>query len=135
MTNIAKAIVRLREERRDGCSEPSPETWGGYFGSRKAYPRLGRNRARGDATSRQARSLRGRAPENFSCPESTLGQDQTDKESSLNVGRAEATRASARETEARRISARRPWCKSDSYSDSYQDIALAYRKFFASESL
>ena len=47
-----------------------------------------------DATSRQARSFRGRAPENFSGPESALGQDQTDEEGSLNAGRAAGSRSS-----------------------------------------
>src|ERR1019366_4798641 len=93
MTNIAKAIVRLREERRDAQNQVQK------LG--EAISVLEKLTRGPGATPRQALSLRGRPPENFSGPESTLGQDQTNKESSLNVGWAAGYASSARETAAR----------------------------------
>ena len=114
-----------------GCTEPSPKAWGSYFGFGKAYPKLGRNRAYGSASSRQTCSFGSRTQENFSGPESTLGQDQTDEKSSLNAGRAAGcVKTSSRETEARRISA-----QTEGLSNSYQGIAQRYAQMFRNHTL
>jgi len=87
MTNIAKAIDRLREERRDAQNQVQ-KLGEAIFVLEKLYPWLRLRSARGGVTSSQTRSFRSRAPENFSGPESTLGEDTRVEESSLTAGRA-----------------------------------------------
>src|ERR1022692_4656637 len=65
-----------------GCAESSAKAWGSYFGSGKVDSRSKQSHARNICNSCQASPFRGRAQENFSGPESTLGQDQADQESS-----------------------------------------------------
>jgi hypothetical protein len=101
MTNIAKAIVRLREERRDAQNQV--QKLGEAISVLEKLTRGAGASARGSAASREACSLRGRAPENLFSPESSLGEDQTNQESSLTAGRAAGSAKSSCETEARRI--------------------------------
>jgi hypothetical protein len=81
MTNIAKAIDRLREERREAQNQ---------------VQKLG------EAISVLEKLTRGAgATGNLSGSESTLGQDQTDQESGLNAGAGHSLAKSPRETDAR----------------------------------
>ena len=72
MTNIAKAIDRLREERRDAQNQV--QKLGEAISVLEKLTRgTGATVHAVGNTSRQARSFRSRTPENFSGPESTLG--------------------------------------------------------------
>jgi len=80
MTNIAKAIDRLREERRDAQNQVQK-----LGEAISVLEKLTRAQAQVCTRWRhisQTRSFRSRAPENFSGPESTLGEDTRVEESS-----------------------------------------------------
>ena len=88
MTNIAKAIVRLREERRDAQNQVQ-KLGGSYFSSGKTYPRLGcHHSCRGTCIAPSAFFLRQDAGE-FLSPRKRVGPRLRQmQESSLNAGRA-----------------------------------------------
>ena len=80
MTNIAKAIDRLREERRDAQNQV--QKLGEAISVLEKLTR-GAGTTTGAGSSRQTCSFCSRTPENFSGSEGALGENQTSEESSL----------------------------------------------------
>jgi len=83
MTNLGKALARLREERRE--AQHQVQNLGKPSQYLRSSPRFGSNNPGRLTATREARALSRRTPENFSRSESALGKAQAVEESCLKV--------------------------------------------------